>query len=157
MDEAFDAALDALAAELLPLYDQRATISRPARASDGAGGTRATAATIASDVPCLVAASGFTREEREIGAAVAAAKLWSVSMPLSAVTGWDVRPQDTIAVSGRAYQVQNTDAGAGHAIELVATCVRLDPQVAPASAARITAGGEPRVTTSGDRRIYAGA
>jgi hypothetical protein len=131
MDDAFDAALSALADALGPLYDQQATISRPVRLSDGMGGTLATTTTIAVDVPCIVQPTGFTREEREIGAALAASKLWAVAIPLSAVTNWAILPQDTITVAGRRYEVQNTDAGEGHAIELVATCVRLDPQAAP--------------------------
>lgn len=125
----FDAALAELAAALagpeLHLYDQLATVTRPGVTSDGMGGTTDAETPVAADVPCLVEAGGFTREEREMGAAITASKLWTVSIPLAAVDGWTIQSQDVITVDGVCFEVQNRDAGAGHAVELVATCVRL--------------------------------
>lgn len=127
MSDCITTALVDVGAALASLYDQLATIRRPGLTSDGGLGQVEALSTIASDIPCLVDASGFTREERPLAGVVTASKLWSVSMPLSALTGVTVLPQDQIAVGMSVYQVQNTNDGESYQIELIATCVKLTP------------------------------
>jgi hypothetical protein len=153
MDEAFDAALAELGDALAPLYEQRATITRPGRASDGMGGSIDLPITVAANVPCMVQASGFTREEHIVGAQITASKLWAISMPLAATAGWQLLPQDTITVGSARYEVSNATSGEAHAVELVATCVRLDPQPNRTPRTLLTELGDLLVTETGDRLV----
>lgn len=115
------------AAEVAHTYDQAATIRRPILVSDGGLGRMESMSVLASAVPCVVLATGFTREERPMAGVVTASKLWQIIMPRDLLGSTVIPPDAEIVVGSDVYHVQNTNQGESHQIELIATCVKLTP------------------------------
>ncbi len=89
------------ATEALALPDT-ATISRVARASDGAGGWTETWSTVASGVACRLMSTQGLAEGPAAGTQQAAAD-WALTLPL----GTDLRAADRVVVASRTFEVYN--------------------------------------------------
>lgn len=107
------AEMRATAALALP---DTATIKRPVRTVDAAGGTSETLTTVASGVACRVARER-PREVAQGGTQVVLAE-WVVSLPY----GTDVESGDLIEVAVRALRVVGLFAGSWRSVER-ALCV----------------------------------
>lgn len=104
------AAMRATAAQALP---DTATIKRPARTVDAAGGTAETLTTVANGVACRVAREK-PREVAQGGTQVVLAE-WVVSFPFDT----EIESGDLIEVAGRTLRVVGLFAGSWRSVERV--------------------------------------
>ena len=114
--------LSSMRTALASLYTQSCTIERDTLVSDGAGGHTTTVTTVASAVPCLVEVRGAARDEQVLAEQVHGLKLWDISMAIP--VGYVVLGHDRIRIGSTVYEVVNTNAGEGYAIDLVVTCLQ---------------------------------
>ena len=89
----------AMRATLVASLPEVASIERPTRVPDGAGGSTVSWQAVATYPARLAPAGG--EDEREFAGRVAGRSLWRITLPAEA----DVRLDDRVAVGGRTFEV----------------------------------------------------
>lgn len=103
--------------------EQTATITRPDGGQSSDGYPDGTPSTVASGVACRVEPAKTTGRENTVAAGAAAGAEWDIIFSYSVA---EIRPQDSIAVSGitGTFEVQSATSARGVQTDVVARCVK---------------------------------
>lgn len=92
--------------DLEQLLTGTCTVLRPESFDDNAGGARLVPVEIAT-LPCKLIPSAIPGWEKTAAGELASYSVWQVRLP----AGSDVRPQDTLAIGARVFEVQRAGEG----------------------------------------------